>query len=275
MNKYKEVYVNDVNEFYIKFKEGRHFSTIKFYNESNYHKLLSDLYNKKTKDYIDWLIIGEILLLTYQKENEIPKIVSKIKKVKDSRVYNYLYKIYNRGFGVKHNLKVAMEYLKKAVDLNDAIACYNLWASYYNGFIDIENPLSFLEKAAELEDPISQELLGNYYDEQGFAVKAKYWWQRAKQNGNNHSKLKLILLNLEDFNYEINPKTIIYEMISLAESGNINSQVELAIKFLEGVDVKQNIGYAFNWFNVAAKNGSEKSKKYLNKYFGFEYGGKI
>jgi len=47
--------------------------------------------------------------------------------------------------------------------------------------------------------------------------------------------------------------------------GSVDAQYNLAIKYLEGQDIKQNINLAIYWFTKASEQGDEDAKAYLEQ----------
>lgn len=63
------------------------------------------------------------------------------------------------------------------------------------------------------------------------------------------------------------PSNLIYSLIDKAEMDDVDSQVKLALHFLKGDEVKQNISYEHYWFSTASLAGSKIAKEYVEKYF--------
>ncbi len=271
MNKYVIKYVKDNEEFYQEIRNGRHFSTVKLPKKEDYQRLLEDVVLQEKYNIHDLVIIGEILFLNKNMneahDKQIFKIALELTNAKDSRGYNLLSKCYYFGVGVPTDESLAIKYLELAASEEDAISLYNLWYLDNHGVKGISKPLDCLKKAAELGEPESQLILGKTYLNNNDIYNARNQFNLAYKNGLIAGKGYLTIIDLDSFNIQKMPSNLIYSLIDKAEMDDVDSQVKLALHFLKGDEVKQNISYAHYWFSTASLAGSKIAKQYIDKYF--------
>ena len=100
--------------------------------------------------------------------------------------------MYDNGYGVSENDKMALEWYTKAAEQGHAIAQFNLGVMYENGYGVPENDktaVKWYTKAAEQGDAIAQNNLGVMY-QYGKGVLTDYvraymWYNLGAYNGNN------------------------------------------------------------------------------------------
>jgi len=88
------------------------------------------------------------------------------------------------GFGIEKDIKKGHELLKKAIELNNAGAMYELGLSYYNGLSiakDEEKGLYYIHKAAELHNKKAVYFLGLTYIQKNPKLAFKYLSEAASQ----------------------------------------------------------------------------------------------
>jgi TPR repeat protein len=99
------------------------------------------------------------------------------------------------GFPEKADNKAALEYLKRAADLDDPIAMAALGSRYLNGAEEIRDEqkgIEWLTRAAEEKIPEASLVLGEYEsDRQNNYAKAREYYQAAADGGNVSAHIKL------------------------------------------------------------------------------------
>ena len=146
---------------------------------------------------------------------------------------------YYNGDGVPQNAETAIEWYKKAAELGNSNAMYNLALCYYNGDgvqKSAETAVEWYKKAAELGDSTAMNNLANYY-----------------YNGDGVPQ---------------NAETAVEWYKKAAELGNSTAMNNLAVCYINGKGVPQNAGTAVEWFKRAAELGDSTAMYNL----AFRYG---
>src|SRR6266542_3015018 len=146
---------------------------------------------------------------------------------------------YHNKFSLEENNSEGFVFFLKAAEDSYPIAQVYLSRCYIKGFgTEISNNLAFnwIQKAAENESIIGQNILGCYY----------------KDGINN---LTIYYYNREGT--EKNLKKAFYWYQKAAENEHISAQYNLALAYENGKGIEKNLEKAFYWYQKAAANGNE------------------
>ena len=135
---------------------------------------------------------------------------------------------------------------------------------YFLGNHDYVTAKQWFSKAAAKGEPNAQNGLG-YLHQFGYGVRQSrktandYFLKSAKQ-GNSDSQFWLgeNLILSKDF------KDGAYWTKQAAMNGSADAQFNLAILYRDGHGVREDVGYSYFWFTVAATNGHQKSKELID-----------
>ncbi len=96
----------------------------------------------------------------------------------DADVYNKMGGIYYNGDGVSIDYGKAFNYIKRAADLNDPLALYNLAICYYNGNgveMNRDIAMEYIRKSADLNFPAAKEYLETVRRQEEMARQQEEW----------------------------------------------------------------------------------------------------
>lgn len=100
--------------------------------------------------------------------------------------------MYQYGEGYNKNIKKAINYLKKSVDLGNVHAMVTLGAIYINEYEDYDQAIPYLELAVEKDDPLGCYNLGIAYEKIGDREKSLMSYIKGTNLGNEHCMVKLL-----------------------------------------------------------------------------------
>lgn len=140
-----------------------------------------------------------------------------------------------------------------------------LLSVYFMGHQDFASALLWYNRSAKQGDPVAQDGLGYLYLS-GQGVKkdeklANIYFRKSAEQGYADGQFYLgkSLLNARQY------KEGAYWSEKAARQGNVDAQFNMALLYKDGLGVKQDVGYMYFWFNVAARNGNEKSQMVMKK----------
>ncbi|OUS36860.1 hypothetical protein A9R00_11340 [Oleispira antarctica] len=198
-----------------------------------------------------------------------------------------LYELYNKGidywFGVKgvdKNYKIAFKWFKKAADLGDSDAQFNLGVIYTSGKgvqQDYKEALYWYKKSADQGHVDAQFNLGIKYEfgEEGFQKNMKqaiYWYQKAADQGNAEAESKLGFLFERGEGVQQDYKEALYWYKKSADQGNSGGQFNLGLGYSQGRFVKKDTKQAFYWLQKAADQGLARAQFHLGLLYAWERG---
>ena len=184
-------------------------------------------------------------------------------------------KMYMYGEGIQKNVAKALELLSKAANKNHVEAQYELANFYYfgyNGKKDVKQAITWYQSAANERHAKSQFQLGKIlYGGTGIEAdkkKGKKLLELAYENGISEAKQ---YLSSEGNNKQTKTKNThiakaappnkrkssgnskIKREVTQAETGNVDAQYTLGVRYLKGNGVKKNPNNAVKWIRKAAE----------------------
>ncbi|KAK8842043.1 hypothetical protein M9Y10_026261 [Tritrichomonas musculus] len=155
----------------------------------------------------------------------------------------------------KHNYKEVAKYLKKAANIGNQYAIFNLGKLYYEGRgveRDINTAEKYFQKAAASNNPNILYNIGLAYDDDDF-TKAEYYYKLAAQQNNADA-----IFNLGNLYYKNNDyKNAFYYFDLAAKLYNYSDAfLFLGICYSNGFGVEKNYQYACYYYEQAAICGS-------------------
>ena len=169
------------------------------------------------------------------------------------------------------DLDQAFKWLLMAADQGDAESQMAVGASYSTGqrgvARDLKEAVRWLRKSADQDFGPAQMMLGVHY-RQGLGLEedltaAKQWLERAIRAGEMEAETLLSDLKAETareltfIEYQQSPSSLVIEH---AGYGFASAQTNLAIRYRDGISVKQNLQDAANWFRKAAEQGESRAQ---------------
>ena len=165
----------------------------------------------------------------------------------------------------------AFKWLLMAADQGDAESQMAVGASYSTGQSgvarDLKEAVRWLRKSADQDFGPAQMMLGVHYWK-GLGLEedltaAKQWLERAIRAGEVEAEALLSDLKAETareltfIEYQQSPSSLVIEH---AGYGFESAQTNLAIRYRDGISVKQNLQDAVNWFRKAAEQGESRAQ---------------
>lgn len=192
------------------------------------------------------------------------KIVDSSKQILQTGV------IFAQGMGVKQNLPEAVKWFRKAANLGNAEAQFNLGVMYANGQSvkqDYAEAEKWYRKAAALGNTAAQFNLGNMYAF-GRGVKQDYsevvqWYRKAAAQGDADAQCNLSVMYANGQGVKQDYAEGVKWLRKAAEQGHVNAQANLGRMYAFGQGVKQDYAEAKKWYRKAAEQGDAKAQKAL------------
>ncbi len=171
---------------------------------------------------------------------------------------------YQTGRGAEINGARAVEWYNKAAEQGIADAMYNLGVIYYQGEYvksDIEKAIELIKKSAEHDHPLGMHDMGNLHysginDTPIDIDKAINWYKKAANAGVRESYEILADIFFDPKEKWYNPTDALIYLTKSAEMKNIQSQINLGFRYLDGTGVTTDYKESFRWFMKAAEAGN-------------------
>lgn len=204
------------------------------------------------------------------KEEEAFSYCLRFAEQDDADAQNYIGNYYSMGLGIEKDAIKAVEWYKKAVELGNSKAMFNLATHYLNGDgipSDPDIAVKWYTKAAELGNSIAMYNLGVIFSNGDFIPQSKEtavgWFEKAAKAGN--SKAMFILATYYDIGDVViqNKGTAAEWYAKAAELGVKDAMFNLAICYENGEGVAQSYETAVEWYKKAADLGDSKAMFHL------------
>ena len=173
-----------------------------------------------------------------------------------------LRKRYNKGGGVKQDMKKAGEEDQKAAEQRDSKAQFNLGLRYYKGEgvpQDKQKAAECFQKAAEQGHAKAQNQIGFMYAKgegvQQDMKKAVEWYQKAAEQGHILAQFNLAISYDDGDGVPQDKQKAVEWYRKAAEQGHATAQFNLAIMYKKGEGVGQDKKKAVEWYQKAAEQG--------------------
>lgn len=199
-------------------------------------------------------------------------------KSKLSMAQNNLAICYAKGYGVKKDPKIAVEWYKKSADNNNAKAQYALGLYYFKGNEvnqDYKKSVEFFLKSAQKGHAYAQYYLGECYFN-GYGVpqdyqKAVEWYSKSVEQDNASAQFALGNCYYKGNGVSIDREKAIELFKQSAENGNSKAQCNMGYLYYKGIGVEQNYSQTVEWYTKSASQGNDKAQYYLgNCYYNGE-----
>ena len=167
---------------------------------------------------------------------------------------------------VEPNYVKAIQWYKKAVDLDYERSMHNLGLCYLHGTgvePDAIMALNYFRQAANKDLILSIELLSQMYQD-GVGVEQNfdscfYWCEKAAKLGSSESQYKLSLLYSYGLGTEVDETAMFAWALKSAEAGNALGQELVGQLYIEGRGVFPDDSKALFWLTKAAEQGASAS----------------
>ena len=195
--------------------------------------------------------------------NVCPQGVSEFERA--SEMFNIGYSYYD-GVGVKRDIGKAIEWFKKAAELNHPRAMFLLGSCYYNGTgmnKDYDRALDWLTKAAQLGDAKAMNRLGYMYEcghgtRKDFAEAMK-WYEKSSDRGNPDATFKIGLLYYNGNGVARSYEEAMKWLRKAAQLGHSDAMHWTAFMYEKGYGADKDLGKALKWYQTAASCGKANS----------------
>lgn len=196
----------------------------------------------------------------------------------DAQAQAMMGRSYLFGLDKPRNYQVALKWLNKSAEQDNADAFYYLYICYYHGRgvkEDKEKAMSYLAQAVERNIPNAWIEMGNHYFYGDNSVKADdkeafILWHKAAQKGHPIGQYKVGLCYKYGIGVEPNESSAKDWLLKSAknkkygdETGYASAQYELGKYYL----YHQNYQDAYKWLYKAKVQGNSNAKKLLLKYY--------
>ena len=149
----------------------------------------------------------------------------------ESPEFLYLYSLlFANGYGVEEDSDNAMKLLKKAADLGQAEAQYDLYVKYTYGIgvsPDMKEAQKYLEMAADQEYIPALYKLGETANMAGEYEKAVEWFEKAARQGDASAQYALGMMYMGGNGVEKDTQTAYYWLSEAADQGHSNARLIL------------------------------------------------
>ena len=179
------------------------------------------------------------------------------------------------GLGTLRDDLKAIEYLKKAAELKEHYAAYNLGVILIKGDgkiqADPKTANAYLIQAAEGEMIEAQVLLAKQYFF-GLGIdpdfkKALYWFSKAADAGDMISQYYVGRIYSEGLGCEVNVKLAIESFEKSAKQGDEDAKKTIACALVKGIHYKRNVDKGIAQLKELAEQGHPESAGALGLYF--------
>lgn len=165
--------------------------------------------------------------------------------------------------------KKAASTLERLWDEGFTVAAHQLgkvWRDALCGQADAEKAKEWFHRSAEAGNDYSQYALGKLLQDQGRTQEALEWYGKADEQGNQHARYRMGKLYLlgEDVPKDI-PAALIY-LEAAATQGNQFAQYTLGKLYLLGRDVERDREQAKKWLTLSAEQGNEYAQFFLDRF---------
>ncbi|CAG8441106.1 12659_t:CDS:2 [Ambispora leptoticha] len=228
-------------------------------------KELLNIFNEMSDNYEDDRIIAirirKYLLDNDIHQNEFFEMLSRSQNT--PRSISFLAFLYCRGIGVAENKEKTFEVYQIAANMDDALAQNQLGWCYYYGIgtkVNYDKAFEWFQKSAKTY-ATGQGWLGVCYS-RGHGVKQDYdeafkWYKMAADAGDQWGAFHVGHYYREGIAVaNPNQKEAVAYYRKSAEKQNITGQYWLGYCYTEGIGVEKDEKQGFDWFKVAADQGS-------------------
>ncbi|CAG8530450.1 8374_t:CDS:1 [Ambispora leptoticha] len=121
--------------------------------------------------------------------------------------------------------------------------------------------LRWFDIAAKLHDPLSQCMIGQWFQDQHDFNRAFHWYKLSATQNHPHSQFllaSLICVRCTD-NIEHNQEKAFEWMLKAASKNHLKAQYFLGNFYYHGTGIPSNYEKAFSWYKIAASRGHEKA----------------
>jgi TPR repeat protein len=146
--------------------------------------------------------------------------------------------LYQHGYGVRKNIRWALEYYTKSAEQGNTDAQYNL-GHLYQKHTDIKF---------------------NYRQ-------AFYWYKKSAQGGNIAAQRSLAYFYLKGLATDMDNEVALNWYLKAAEAGDFEAQVVLGKLYRKGGCVEQDLTMAVEWYTLAARQGSIVAQNCLSQLY--------
>ena len=174
-------------------------------------------------------------------------------------------KFYQKGkeFFTNEQYAEALKWYKKAADLENPEAQYDIGELYWNGKgvkQDYAEAVKWYKKAAELGNATAQNDIGWCY-QKGYGVKQDYaealkWYRKAAEKGNITAPNNIGWLYQNGYGVKQDYAEAVKWYKKAAELGNATAQYNIGNLYWNGRGVKQDYAEAVKWYKKAAELGN-------------------
>ena len=182
-----------------------------------------------------------------------------------STAMNKLGIMYGEGLGVTQDEKEALIWLEKSANLGNPLGQFNLGNLYYFRFGDLDNAIHWYRQAAENGNASGQVALGMcYYNGEGVPQDNRVgtnWIKKAAEQSNEQAMVNLGFAYLKGKGIPQNEKKAFIWFEKSAELGNATGQYNLAQFYEQGIVVNKNLKRAIAIYEGSAKKGYPPAKK--------------
>jgi TPR repeat protein len=215
-------------------------------------------------DYAEEELQKEYGITKYSSESEINEV--------RGNLLNELGNRYHYGTGVNIDYHKAVEYYRKASDLGNMYAQFNLALDYEQGTGVEKNysiAVSLYNESAKQGLAVAQYNLGVMY-EKGNGVsqnleEAFKWYHKAAEQGSDRAQDKLAYLYYSGNGVTKNYDLAVYWCKQAAKQNYAHAQKNLGVMYEYGYGVPQNIEEAVEWFQKAVDNGNKEAIEDLKR----------
>ena len=176
----------------------------------------------------------------------------------DREAQNNLASLFEYGLGVKQKYNKAIKWYRESAEKKYDLALNNL-AILYAKMGDYSSARFWSEKAAEQGNATSQGILGALYEE-GFEVEQSdelsfLWYKKAAENGNETAQNNLgrMYFNQQEYNKAL------YWFQQSADKGNIDALYNLYIIYAKGLGTSRDFEKAEEFLIKAAAKGQPQA----------------
>lgn len=172
-----------------------------------------------------------------------------------------------RKQGITSDTQKAIDWLQKAAE-QELVIAQDVLANRYAEGIDVERDdkkaAYWLEKVAQQGAPFAQNSLATMYaNGQGVPQdygKAVYWYQKAADQNDAYAQGNLGTIYYYGYGVPRNYEKAIYWYQKAAEQGLASAQYDLAIVYMTGEGVPRDYRKALQWIRKAARQGYRKAQ---------------
>eukprot|EP01080_Neovahlkampfia_damariscottae_P002246 gene2246-2420_t len=238
-----------------------------FFDKIQFQKLLKECIFLQTKE-IPSEIIYKILQLRQTNAKEVLKICKEYEQTNNPIILVY------KAESLKKigQLDEAKQILHRVINFNlknEKHFTFIGKAHYLLG--NYEKSVDFFKKAAELGDFIAQFNLAYCYDEgkgieQNFE-KAFYWYKRSAESGDFRAQCNLGNCYNNGQGVLADPKQAFFWFKKSAEQDYSTGQCNLALCYESGIGTEQDYSKAAYWYHKASDQGNSNGQFYLGLFF--------